>query len=140
MASGYGYRSDPVYRTLKFHEGLDYSADIGTPVYATGDGTVELAGWNKGYGNSIDISHGYNYLTRYAHLSEILVRQGQKVRRGDMIGKVGNTGKSTGPHLHYEVRLHGQPQNPVNYYFYDLTPEQYDDLIRLSENAGHVMD
>ena len=118
----------------------DYSADIGTPVYATGDGTVELAGWNKGYGNSIDISHGYNYLTRYAHLSEILVRQGQKVRRGDMIGKVGNTGKSTGPHLHYEVRLHGQPQNPVNYYFYDLTPEQYDDLIRLSENAGHVMD
>ena len=130
----------PIYRTLKFHEGLDYSADIGTPVYATGDGTVELAGWNKGYGNSIDISHGYNYLTRYAHLSEILVRQGQKVRRGDMIGKVGNTGKSTGPHLHYEVRLHGQPQNPVNYYFYDLTPEQYDDLIRLSENAGHVMD
>ena len=127
-------------RLMKFHEGLDYSADIGTPVYATGDGTVELAGWNKGYGNSIDISHGYNYLTRYAHLSEILVRQGQKVRRGDMIGKVGNTGKSTGPHLHYEVRLHGQPQNPVNYYFYDLTPEQYDDLIRLSENAGHVMD
>ena len=119
---------------------LPISADIGTPVYATGDGTVELAGWNKGYGNSIDISHGYNYLTRYAHLSEILVRQGQKVRRGDMIGKVGNTGKSTGPHLHYEVRLHGQPQNPVNYYFYDLTPEQYDDLIRLSENAGHVMD
>ena len=102
---------------MKFHEGLDYSADIGTPVYATGDGTVELAGWNKGYGNSMDISHGCNYLTRYAHLSEILVRQGQKVRRGDMIGKVGNTGESTGPHLHYEVRLHGQPQNPVNYYF-----------------------
>lgn len=140
MASGYGYRSDPVYGTKKFHEGLDYSADIGTPVYATGDGTVVKAGWDGAYGNAIDIDHGYNYLTRFAHLSQINVKPGQKVKRGDLIGKVGNTGKSTGPHLHYEVRLNGQPQNPINYYYFDLTPEEYDELIQVAENAGHVMD
>lgn len=140
MASGYGYRSDPVYGTKKFHDGLDYSSDIGTPVYATGDGVVQKAGWDGAYGNAIEIDHGYNYLTRYAHLSKIDVRPGQNVKRGDLIGKVGNTGKSTGPHLHYEVRLNGAPQNPVNYYFYDLSPEEYDNLIRLAENAGHVMD
>ena len=99
-----------------------------------------MAGWESGYGNSIDIDHGFNYLTRYAHLSEILVKPGQAVKRGDLIGKVGNTGKSTGPHLHYEVRHRGEPQNPVNYYFMDLTPEQYDEMIRQAENAGHVMD
>lgn len=140
MASGYGYRRDPVYGTTKFHEGMDFSAAIGTPVYATGDGTVTAASWESGYGNCIDINHGFNYLTRYAHLSEILVRPGQTVNRGDLIGKVGNTGKSTGPHLHYEVRFRGQPQNPVNYYFMDLTPDQYDEMVRQSENAGHVMD
>lgn len=140
MASGYGYRRDPIYGTSRFHEGMDFSADIGTPVYATGDGTVAAAGWESGYGNSIDINHGFNYLTRYAHLSEILVKPGQQVKRGDLIGKVGNTGKSTGPHLHYEVRLHGVPQNPVNYYFMDLTPNEYDEMIRQAENAGHVMD
>ncbi|MDE6301348.1 MAG: M23 family metallopeptidase [Muribaculaceae bacterium] len=140
MASGYGYRSDPIYGTSKFHEGMDFSAAIGTPVYATGDGTVRVADWESGYGNCIDIDHGFNYLTRYAHLSQILVRPGQAVKRGDLIGKVGNTGKSTGPHLHYEVRFRGQPQNPVNYYFMDLTPDQYDEMIRQSENAGHVMD
>lgn len=140
MASGYGYRSDPVYGTKKFHEGMDFSADIGTPVYATGDGVVISAGWESGYGNSIVINHGYNYITRFAHLSKILVKTGQKVKRGDLIGEVGNTGKSTGPHLHYEVRYRGQPQNPVNYYFMDLSPEEYDEMIRQSENAGHVMD
>ena len=140
MASGYGYRRDPVYGTGKFHEGMDFSAPTGTPVYATGDGRVRSADWNSGYGNLIEIDHGYNYVTRYAHLSKMLVRPGQTVRRGDLIGHVGNTGKSTGSHLHYEVRLHGVPQNPVHYYFYDLTPEQYDEMIRLAENAGHVMD
>lgn len=140
MASGYGYRRDPIYGTSRFHEGMDFSSAIGTPVYATGAGTVKSAGWESGYGNSIDIDHGYNYLTRYAHLSEILVRPGQQVKRGDLIGRVGNTGKSTGPHLHYEVRLKGVPQNPVNYYFMDLTPEQYDEMILQAENAGHVMD
>ncbi len=140
MASGYGYRRDPIYGTSRFHEGMDFSAPIGTKVYATGDGTVQSAGWKSGYGNLIEISHGYNYLTRFAHLSKILVSPGQKVSRGDLIGEVGNTGKSTGPHLHYEVRLRGEPQNPVNYYFMDLTPEEYDDMIRQAENAGHVMD
>ncbi len=140
MASGYGYRTDPHYGTSKFHEGMDYSAEIGTPVYATGKGTVVRAGWQSGYGNLIEIDHGYNYVTRYAHLNKILVTKGQKVKRGDLIGELGNTGKSTGPHLHYEVRYRGIPQNPVNYYFMDLTPEQYDEMIRQAENAGHVMD
>lgn len=140
MASGYGYRSDPIYGTTKFHEGMDFSAPVGTEVYATGNGRVTNAKWDGAYGNLIEIDHGYNYVTRYAHLSEILVTAGQNIKRGDLIGRVGNTGKSTGPHLHYEVRLKGEPQNPVNYYFFDLTPEQYDEMIRQSENAGHVMD
>lgn len=140
MASGYGYRRDPIYGTTKFHEGMDFSAAVGTPVYATGDGVVKTAGWESGYGKSIVIDHGYNYVTRYAHLSDILVKPGQSVKRGDLIGKLGNTGKSTGPHLHYEVRFRGQPQNPVNYYFMDLTPAEYDEMIQQAENAGHVMD
>lgn len=140
MASGYGVRRDPIYGTMKFHEGMDFSAPIGTPVYATADGHVRSAGRQGLYGNLIEIDHGYNYLTRYAHLSAINVHAGQSVRRGDLIGRVGNTGKSTGPHLHYEVRLRGAAQNPVNYYYYDLTPAQYDEIISLAENAGHVMD
>ncbi len=140
VASGYGYRSDPIYGTTKFHDGMDFSAAIGTPVYATGDGEVVVSGWKSAYGNLIEINHGFNYKTRYAHLSKLLVKPGQKVKRGDMIGHVGNTGKSTGPHLHYEVLFRGAPQNPVNYYFMDLTPEQYDEMIRQAENAGHVMD
>lgn len=141
MASGYGRRVDPVYGTIRFHEGMDFSAPIGTPVYATGDGVVKTAGRSMaGYGNMIDIDHGFNYTTRYAHLSEVLVKSGQTVKRGDLIGKVGNTGKSTGSHLHYEVRLKGVAQNPVNYYFQDLTPEEYALMVEASENAGHVMD
>ena len=140
MASGYGRRVDPVYGTIKMHEGMDFACDIGTPVYATGNGTVVSAEWSSGYGNLIEINHGYGYTTRYAHLSAINVKPGQKVSRGDLIGASGNTGKSTGPHVHYEVRLRGVPQNPVNYYFYDLTPEEYAEMITHAENAGHVMD
>lgn len=140
MASGYGWRVDPVYGTSKHHDGMDFASPIGTPVYATGDGTVIKAGWDGAYGNAIDIDHGYNYLTRYAHLSEVLVSPGQEIHRGDLIGKVGSTGKSTGSHLHYEVRLKGTPQNPVNYYFQDLTPEEYALMVEQAENAGHVMD
>lgn len=140
MASGYGYRVDPIYGKSKFHEGMDFSAAKGTPVYATGDGTVKTAGWNSGYGNAIDIEHGYDYLTRYAHLSKIYVKPGQQIKRGDLIGLVGSTGKSTGPHLHYEVRYKGTPQNPVHYYFQDLTPEQYVEMVAEAENASHVMD
>ncbi len=140
MASGYGYRVDPVYGTTKFHEGMDFASNVGTRVYATGEGTVISAGWKSAYGNLIEIDHGYGYMTRYAHLSKIDVRVGQKVTRGDYIGQVGNTGKSTGPHLHYEVRHDGVPQNPVNYYFQDLTPEQYANMVRDAEAAAHVMD
>lgn len=140
VASGYGYRNDPIYGTTKFHEGLDFAAQIGTPVFATADGVVEDAGWKGGYGQCIDLSHGYNYITRYGHLSEILVEPGKTVKRGEMIGKVGSTGKSTGPHLHYEVRFKDEAQNPVNYYFMDLSPEEYSEMIRLADNAGHVMD
>lgn len=140
MASGYGYRVDPVYGTGKFHEGMDFAAEKGTPVYATGDAIVKEAKWHSGYGNLVELDHGYNYTTRYAHLSKMLVVAGQQVKRGELIGLVGNTGKSTGSHLHYEVRYKGIPQNPVNYYFYDLTPEKYNEMIKLAENAGHVMD
>lgn len=140
MSSGYGYRRDPVYGTAKFHEGLDFAAATGTPVFATADAVVEVAERKDAYGNCIDLNHGYNYVTRYAHLSQILVKQGQHVKRGEMIGKVGSTGKSTGSHLHYEVRFKGEPQNPVHYYFMDLTPQQYLDMIQLAENSGHVMD
>jgi murein DD-endopeptidase MepM/ murein hydrolase activator NlpD len=139
-ASGYGWRVDPVYNTSRFHEGMDYSAAVGTPVFATGDGKVVKAGWEQGYGNTIQIDHGFGYVTRYAHLSKIKVRAGAKVKRGEEIGEVGNTGKSTGPHLHYEVRLKGQAMNPMNYYFLDLTPDEYDEMIRISGNQGHVMD
>lgn len=140
MSSGYGYRRDPVYGTTKFHEGLDFAAKNGVPVYATADGNVEVAERRGGYGNCVDIAHGYNYMTRYGHLSEILVKPGQEVKRGEIIGKVGSTGKSTGPHLHYEVRFKDEPQNPVNYYFMDVTPEQYAIMVEEADNAGHVMD
>lgn len=140
MASGYGTRVDPIYGTVKFHEGMDFSAPVGTPVYATAEGRVTTASWQSSYGTLIELDHGSGYTTRYAHLSRMTVTPGRTVKRGDLIGYVGNTGKSTGPHLHYEVRYRGVPQNPVNYYFYDLSPEQYDEIIRLAENAGHVMD
>lgn len=140
MSSGYGYRRDPIYGSMKFHEGLDFSAKTGVPVFATADGRVDVSKRQAGYGNCIDINHGYNYMSRYAHLSEMLVKEGENVKRGQLIGRVGSTGKSTAPHLHYEVRFKGEPQNPVNYYFMDLTPEAYAEMIRLADNAGHVMD
>lgn len=140
MSSGYGWRRDPIYGASKFHEGLDFAASTGTNVFATADGTVKLARRQAGYGNCVEIDHGYNYMTRYAHLSEIDVKEGEEVKRGQFIGKVGSTGKSTGPHLHYEVRYKDMAQNPVNYYFMDLTPDEYYEMIKLAENAGHVMD
>lgn len=139
-ASGYGWRVDPIYKTRKFHAGMDFSAAAGTPIYATGDGKVIRAGWKSGYGKEIEINHGYGYVTRYAHLSKINVRPGQKVTRGEVIGLVGNTGKSTGPHLHYEVHVKGRVVNPVNYYFMDLNAEQYDEMIRIATNHGKVFD
>ena len=139
-ASGYGYRVDPIYKTTKFHQGMDFSANIGTPVYATGDGKVIKAGWETGYGNLIQVDHGFGYVTWYAHLSKYKVRPGQKVVRGEVIGEVGNTGKSTGPHLHYEVHVKGKVQNPVNYYFMDLSAEDYDKMVQIAANHGKVFD
>ncbi len=140
LASGFGYRYDPVYHTRRFHKGMDFSAPIGTEIYATGSATVIHADWKSGYGKCVYLNHGYGYITRYAHMSEIKVKSGQKVKRGQVIGLVGNTGKSTGPHLHYEVRKNGQVMNPQNYYFLDLTPQEYERLIQMSENSGQMLD
>ena len=140
IASGFGVRIDPVYGYPKFHEGMDFIAKTGTDIYATGDGVVELAKWHSGYGNCVIINHGYGYRTLYGHCERVLVREGQKVVRGEVIAKLGNTGKSTGPHLHYEVHVKGVPDNPAKYYYLDLTPEEYDRMIQIAENHGQVMD
>lgn len=140
MASGYGWRVDPVYHIRRFHEGMDFSAPIGTEIFATGNSTVIFAGWKQGYGQTVDLDHGFGYTTRYAHCSKLLVRPGQKVKRGDVIALVGNTGKSVGPHLHYEVHYQGRPIDPRNFYFYDLNPEDYDKMVQLSSNMGNMLD
>ena len=114
--NSFGYRHHPLLQVLRFHEGLDLINDAGTDVYATGDGVVTLSGLNAGYGITIAINHGYGYQTLYAHLSKSLVRGGQKIKRGDLIGRSGHTGLASGPHLHYEVRLNGEKKNPVEYF------------------------
>lgn len=139
-ASGYGMRIDPIYGTAKFHAGMDFSAKPGTDVYATGDGKVIKMGWETGYGNTIIIDHGFGYRTWYAHLRDFRTKVGKKVVRGEVIGGVGSTGKSTGPHLHYEVHVKGQVVNPVNYYFMDLSAEDYDRMVQLAANHGKVLD
>ena len=140
VASGYGMRVDPIYHVRKFHRGMDFSAPIGTEVFATGNAKVVFSGWKRGYGNTVILDHGFGYQTVYAHLYKSLVRKGQKVRRSDIIALVGNSGKSTGPHLHYEVRLHDKHVDPRNYYFLDLSPEEYDQMIQLSNNFGQMFD
>ncbi len=140
MACGYGVRRDPVTGMSRLHEGIDLAAPSGTAVYSSGKGTVVHAERVPGYGNMIEIDHGYNYISRYAHLGELLVKTGDQVKRGDLIGKVGSTGKSVAPHLHYEVRFKDETQNPVNYCFMDQTPEDYEKMILTAENAGYLMD
>ena len=140
VASGYGWRVDPVYHTRRFHEGMDFTAPTGTDVYATGNGTVSFSGWRQGFGNCVIIDHGFNYESLYAHLVKSLVRPGQQVKRGDIIALVGCTGKSTGPHLHYEVHFKGLPVDPRNFYFMDLSPEDYDRMVQLANNAGNMLD
>ena len=132
IASGFGLRMHPIYKILKMHKGMDFTAPIGTEIYATGDGVVERVGWVGGYGKTIMINHGFGYRTRYAHCSKYKCRKGQKVKRGDLIGFVGNTGQSTGPHLHYEVFKNKKQINPVNFFFNDLSPEEYDKVIEIS--------
>lgn len=140
MASGYGVRIDPVYHVRRFHAGIDFAAPTGTEVMATADGTVVFVGWRQGYGNTVVVDHGYGYTTLYAHLYKAVARRGQRVHRGDIIALLGNTGKSTGPHLHYEVRIADKPVDPRNYFFYDLSPEDYDRMIQISTNYGTIMD
>lgn len=140
MASGYGWRVDPVYHVRRFHEGMDFSAPIGTDIFATGNGVITFVGWKQGYGNTIEVDHSFGYKTRYAHCSKLIARVGQKVKRGDVIALVGNTGKSMGPHLHYEVHYQGRPIDPRNFYFYDLSPDDYDKMVQLSSNMGNMLD
>lgn len=141
IASGFGTRIDPVYKVPKYHAGLDFAAPIGTPIYATADGVVTDAGFNEGgYGNRVIIDHGFGYETLYGHMYRIKARQGQKVKRGEVIGYVGSTGKSTGPHCHYEVHRNGNPVDPVYYFYNDLTPEQYDRLLKLAQTANQSLD
>lgn len=141
IASFYGYRIDPVYKTRKFHHGIDFTAPVGTDIYATGDGVVvEVKKSRAGYGNRVVIDHGFGYKTRYAHMSRMFVKKGQKVKRGEVIGHVGNTGKSVGPHLHYEVLKNDHSVDPINYYFLDLSPEDYDKMIELSAQGGQSLD
>jgi murein DD-endopeptidase MepM/ murein hydrolase activator NlpD len=140
-ASGWGFRIHPIYKILKFHYGMDFTAPTGTEIYATGDGRIITVEWSRrGYGNQIIIDHGYRYKTMYAHLSDFNVRLGQEVKRGDVIGYVGNTGLSTAPHLHYEVYMNNKKVNPINYYFNDLSPEEFDRMIELSMHSGQTFD
>lgn len=141
VASPFGVRIHPYYKVLKMHTGMDFTAPSGTEIYATGDGViVDIDRSKRGYGNTIIIDHGFGYKTLYAHLSEILVGIGRKVKRGEVIGLVGNTGMSLAPHLHYEVRKNDEAINPVNFYFNDLTPEQYERIIILAANSGQSLD
>ena len=141
IASGFGTRIDPVYKVPKFHAGLDFTAPIGTPIYATAEGVVSEAGFNAGgYGNRVLINHGYGYETLYGHMVRIKVRAGQKVNRGEVIGWVGSTGKSTGPHCHYEVHKDGTPVDPVYFFYNDLSPEQYDRLLKIAAAGNQSFD
>ena len=131
IASGFGMRIDPVYGTAKMHKGLDFTAPQGTPIYATGNGVVEEATFSAGgFGNQVIINHGYGYETLYGHMTKYKVREGQKVKRGELIGWVGSTGKSTGPHCHYEVHVNGIEVDPVYFFYNDLSPEQFDRLLK----------
>ncbi len=141
MASGYGYRIHPIYKIRKLHTGMDFTAPTGTDIYATGDGVVvEVERKRSGYGRSVIIKHGYGYQTLYGHMSKVLVKRGQKIKRGEVIGLVGNTGTSVGPHLHYEVIKDGKKVNPANYYFNDLSPEQYEEMLEKAQSSNQSMD
>ncbi len=140
IASGFGMRFHPILKIWRPHNGLDFTARIGTPIYATGDGTVIYAGRGSGFGKHVKIDHGFGYVTVYAHMSKMAVKKGQKVKRGQIIGYVGNTGLSTGPHLHYEVHYKGKPVNPVYYFYRDLNAQDYERLIQISKQAKQSLD
>lgn len=136
IASGFGMRIHPIYGIAKMHYGLDFTAPQGTPIYATGDGTVTTADFSTGTGNHVIINHGYGYETVYMHMVRIKARSGQRVKRGEVIGWVGNTGASTGPHCHYEVHINGNPVDPVYFFYNDLNAEQYDRLLEIAATGS----
>lgn len=141
ISSYFGYRSDPIYKVAKFHSGMDFAAPVGTEVFVTGDGVVEKVEKNHwGYGNLVTINHGYGYKTNYAHLSKFGVKVGQKVKRGQVIGYVGNTGKSTGSHLHYEVLKNDQPTDPIHFFYDDLSPDEYEQILEQAQLPSQTMD
>ncbi len=141
LSSFYGYRIDPIYKIKKFHAGVDFSAPQGTPIYASGAGTVVKTQRSKrGYGNTVTIDHGYGYITFYAHNKDIKVKKGDKVVRGQIIATVGNTGKSTAPHLHYEVKKNNRTINPIYYFFSDLSPNEFETLLNLSKLPNQSLD
>ena len=142
FSSGFGYRIHPIYKVRKKHPGVDFSAKKGTPIYASADGIVisnDIFG-GRGFGKHITISHGFGYHTLYAHMDKAIKKRGQRVKRGDLIGYIGNTGRSTAPHLHYEVIKNGRRVNPINYFFNDLSPTQYDDLVRSAAISNQSFD
>ena len=141
MASGYGYRIHPIYKTRKLHTGMDFSAKTGTEIYATGNGVIaKVRRSKKGYGNHVVINHGYGYKTLYAHMSRYTVKKGQVIKRGEVIGYVGNTGTSVAPHLHYEVHKNGKKINPVNFYYNDLSSDEYSKMLEISSQNNQSFD
>ena len=136
IASGFGYRIHPIYGIPKMHEGIDFTASQGTPIYATGDGRVTTAGNAAGKGNHVIINHGYGYESIYMHMVRIKAKDGESVKRGQIIGWVGNSGLSSGPHCHYEVHIFGRPVDPVYFFFNDLNAEQYDRLLKLAATGS----
>ncbi len=141
VTSGFGWRIHPIYKSQEFHPGMDFAAEQGTPIYSTGDGVVEVAdNLAQGYGNHVVINHGFGYETLYGHMSKIKARVGQKVLRGELIGYVGSTGLSTAPHVHYEVIRNGEKVNPINFYYNDLSPQQYQLMVELSKKASQSFD
>ncbi|NUY81818.1 M23 family metallopeptidase [Flavobacterium sp. MAH-1] len=141
VASGFGYRTDPFTKVRKFHAGMDFSSRTGTPIYATGDGIVERAdNTASGYGNHIVIRHGYGYETLYGHLSKYNVRAGKRVKRGDLIGFVGSTGRSEAPHLHYEVHKNGEVVNPLNYYYGNISAAEYIQIAKVANQENQSLD
>ncbi len=140
-AGGFGWRIHPIHKIQKFHAGMDFTCKQGTPIHSTGDGRVVFAEYGtNGYGMHVIVDHGFGYQTLYAHMSKLEVRNGQRVKRGEVLGLVGNTGLSVGPHLHYEVHRNSEAVDPANYYFNDLTPEEYVRMLEISRNAGQALD
>ena len=141
IASGFGYRIHPIYKTTKMHEGIDFTAPVGTDIYAAGNGVIkEVVYGDRGYGNHVIVSNGFGYETLYAHMSKVNARTGQKVNRGDVIGNVGSSGTSTAPHLHYEVIKQGIKINPINFFYNDLSPEEYEKMIEISSQSNQSFD